>query len=127
MSENVMSTIDCLYDEDNNDIIFLLNEKGEQIGFEQIALIPLKEKTYVILKPVEKMEGVGEDEGLMFSIEDSKDDGQEYLVLVADEKIIDDVFDIYEDLIKDEVEENENLEDEEISDNENNNNEDAEN
>ena len=105
MSENVMNPIDCLYDEDNNDIIFLQNEKGEQIGFEQIAIIPLHEKIYAILKPVEKMEGVGEDEGLVFSIEDSNEGGQEYLSLVVDEKIIDDVFDVYEDLIKDEVDE----------------------
>ena len=33
--------IDALFDEENNDAIILFNEKGEEIAFEQIALIPL--------------------------------------------------------------------------------------
>ncbi len=102
MAEEVKNPIDCLYDEDNNDIIVLFNEKGEEVGFEQIALIPLTDKTYAILKPVSPMEGVNEDEGLVFSIEASKEDGQEYLVLVTDDKVIDDVFDVYDKLIDEE-------------------------
>ena len=102
MAEEVKNPIDCLYDEDNNDAIILFNEKGEEIAFEQIALIPQKEKTYAILKPIQPMEGVGEDEGLVFSIETSKEDGQEYLVLVTDEGIIDDVFKVYDELVAEE-------------------------
>lgn len=95
--------IDCLYDENNNDAIVLFNEKGEEIAFEQIALIPNHDKTYAILKPVKPMEGVGEDEGLVFSIETSKEDGQEYLVLETSQKVIDEVFEIYDDLIEESV------------------------
>ena len=95
MEENV---IDKLFDEDNNDVIILKNERGEEIAFEQIALIPLKEKTYCILKPVKPIEGVGEDEGLVFSIE-TNEEGLEYLALVVDEKVIDDVFDVYDELV----------------------------
>lgn len=96
MEENV---IDKLFDEDNNDVIILKNELGEEIAFEQIALIPLKEKTYCILKPVKPIEGVGEDEGLVFSIE-TNEEGLEYLALVVDEKVIDDVFVVYDELIE---------------------------
>ena len=39
-NEEVKNPIDCLYDENNNDPIVLFNEKGEEIAFEQIALIP---------------------------------------------------------------------------------------
>lgn len=96
--ETPINPIDALYDENNNDAIILLNEKGEEIAFEQIALIPILEKTYVILKPIQPIEGVGEDEGLVFSIE-SNDEGDEYLALTVDEDIIDMVFNVYEQLV----------------------------
>ena len=95
--ENNINPIDALFDEDNNDAIILFNEKGEEIAFEQIALIPLSEKTYAILKPVQPIDGLGEDEGLVFSIEEN-DEGKEYLMLVCDEGIIDDVFKVYDEL-----------------------------
>lgn len=93
-----MDAIDALYDEENNDVIILKNENGEDIAFEQIALIPKKEKTYCILKPVQPLEGMGEDEGLVFSIE-VNEDGDEYLALVVDEQIIDEVFEVYDELV----------------------------
>lgn len=40
MEENMKDPIDCLFDEENNDPIVLLNEKGEEQAFEQIAVIP---------------------------------------------------------------------------------------
>ena len=96
-----MNPIDALYDENNSDVIILFNEKGEEIAFEQIALIPREDYTYVILKPVQPMEGVGEDEGLVFSIQPDSE-GNEGLVLTVDEKIIDEVFEVYEQLVAEE-------------------------
>ncbi len=92
--------IDALFDEENNDAIILFNEKGEEIAFEQIALIPL-EKTYAILKPIQPMEGLGENEGLVFSIEINEESNQEYLALVTDFDIIDKVFNVYDQLVED--------------------------
>jgi uncharacterized protein YrzB (UPF0473 family) len=97
-----MTEIDKLYDEENNDLIYLYNQKGEEIAFEQVAIIPIRENTYVILKPVIPMEGLGEDEGLVFEIRTNEE--QEYLALVIDEKIIDDVFEIYFRLLENEEE-----------------------
>ncbi len=109
MAEEIKNPIDCLYDEDNNDAIVLFNEKGEEIAFEQIALIPQPTKTYAILKPIKPMEGVGEDEGLVFSIETSNEDNQEYLVLVTDEDVIDEVFKVYDELVAEEGQEFETI------------------
>lgn len=100
MSNEYQNPIDALFDEENCDPIILFNEKGEEIAFEQIALIPLKEKTYAILKPIKPIEGLGENEGLVFSIEEIEEIGQEALMLVTDEKIIDDVFEVYDKLIE---------------------------
>ena len=102
--ETPINPIDALYDENNNDAIILLNEKGEEIAFEQIALVPILEKVYVILKPIQPMEGVGEDEGLVFSIEQNENN-EEYLALVVDEEIIDAVFNVYDALVAEEYDE----------------------
>ncbi len=107
MSDTPINPIDALYDEDNNDAIVLMNENGEEIAFEQIALIPMTEKVYAILKPIIPIEGLGEDEGLVFSIETNAE-GMEYLSLVLDDDIIDKVFAIYDELVEEaENEENE--------------------
>ena len=102
---DVINPIDALYDENNNDAIILFNENGEEIAFEQVAIIPISEKVYAILKPIQPMDGVGEDEGLVFSIEQN-DEGEEYLALTVDEDIIDAVFTVYDALVAAEYEEN---------------------
>lgn len=96
-----INPIDALYDENNNDVIILFNEKGEEVAFEQIALIPRPDCVYVILKPVAPIEGLGEDEGLVFSIQPD-DEGNDVLVLTTDEKIIDEVFAVYDQLVAEE-------------------------
>lgn len=110
MNENekeVKSPIDCLFDEDNTDPISLFNEKGEEVQFEQIALIPLEEKIYAILKPMKEIEGVGEDEALAFEIVETEEDAEtgehsEYLELVGDIDVIDKVFEVYNKLMDEE-------------------------
>ncbi|MBO5713759.1 MAG: DUF1292 domain-containing protein [Clostridia bacterium] len=92
--------IDALYDEDNDDVIVLFNEKGEEVPFEQIALIPLKGITYAILKPIVPIEGLDENAGLVFSIDTIKETGEEFLNLVTDDDVINDVFDIYDELVE---------------------------
>lgn len=103
MSEEEKSPIDRLFDEDDVSPISLFNEKGEEIKFEQIALIPIEEDIYAILKPIEQMEGIGEDEALVFEIveSDNEDDG-DYLNLVSDIDVIDKVFEVYNKLMDEE-------------------------
>ena len=108
MSEEVKeekSPIDCLFDEDDTTPISLYNEKGDEVKFEQIAIIPIEEDFYAILKPMEEMEGVGEDEGLVFEIVESDNDEEEdHLDLVSDIDIIDKVFAVYNKLMDEEEE-----------------------
>lgn len=88
--------IDKLYDENNNEDLILFSEKGEEIAFEQIALIPIREKTYCILKPRIPLEGLGENEGLVFEIIYDAESDSDMLNLVLDEGVIDAVFEIYD-------------------------------
>ena len=99
MSNEIINPIDALFDEENCDPIILFNENGKEISFEQVALIPFNKKVYAILKPIIPMEGVGENEALVFSIELDQETNEEYLLLTADEEIIDEVFKVYEGLL----------------------------
>ena len=95
-----MNLIEQLLDPENTDVVVLYGSNGDCISFEQIALVPQEENVYVILKPVVPMEGMDEDEGLVFKIEDMEKDA--YLSLVTDESIIDAVFDVYDRLCEEE-------------------------
>ena len=101
MSEEVkeeVSPIDCLFDENNTDPIVLYNEKGEPVDFEQVALVPLDERIFVILKPIKPMEGIGEDEALVFEVLENEDE-EDFLALVVDVDTIDRVFKVYDGLV----------------------------
>ena len=67
------SPIELLLDENNSDNIKLFDDKNNEVEFEQVAIVPIDEKIYAILKPAQKMEGVGDDEALVFGIEEIGD------------------------------------------------------
>ena len=90
MNKNRVNPIDAIYDENNEDNIVLYNENDEPMEFEQIAVIPIEDNVYVILKPAIPVEGIADDEALVFEIIDDKE-----IHIVADEKLATKVFDIY--------------------------------
>lgn len=78
------------------------NNKGRNIAFEQIAVIPYDEKVYCILKPIDEIENVGEDEAVVFYVDES---GAEPTLLVeTDEKKALTVFNKYYDLLEEDNE-----------------------
>ncbi|MBQ7224188.1 MAG: DUF1292 domain-containing protein [Clostridia bacterium] len=99
--EEKIDILDTLLDEENNDPIILENERGEKIVFEQIAIIPKVEDLYCILKPVEPIDGLEEDEALVFKILENEE-GEASLTLETDEDVIDEVFNVYYDLLDEE-------------------------
>ena len=98
MAEEFLSPIDMLLDENNTDNIKLYNEENQEVEFEQIALVPIQEKTYAILKPATAMEGIADDEALVFVIEEIDD--EDCLVIVEDDAIVDQVFEEYYKMLK---------------------------
>ena len=97
-TKEVMTEIDKILDEECTENIVLYDENNKETEFEQVALIPKDEKIYVILKPVTKIEGVADDEALVFVIEEIED--EDCLVIVDDEQIIIEVFDDYYKLLE---------------------------
>ena len=97
MENKELTAIDKILAEDNEDNIILYDENDNPTEFEQVAVIPLEDTVYVILVPVTPIEGVGEDEGIVFVIEETEDG--ELLTVVEDDEIADEVFEIYNGLV----------------------------
>ena len=102
--EEVKNPIDMIFDPECEDDITLYDENNNPVLFEQVAVIPFNEKVYVILKPVTEVAGVGEDEALVFVVEEIED--EDTLVIETNEEIIDYVFEEYYKLL-DEMDEEE--------------------
>lgn len=102
MAENEkMSVIDMILDEENNENVVLYDDNNKAVEFEQVALIPLDEELYVILKPVDKIEDIADDEALVFQIiEESEDEAS--IVICTDFDVVDKVFEEYYALLKEE-------------------------
>ena len=98
--EEKKSPIEMLLDDDNTDNLILFDENNRETEFEQIAVIPLDERIYAIPKPVTEVVGVNDDEALVFVIEEIDD--EDCLVIVDDQKIVDEVFDEYYKLLEEE-------------------------
>ncbi len=77
--------------EDDDDIVTLTSATGEEIDFIEIAGIALEDNFYVLLQPVELIEGMSEDEALVFKV--GKDEkGQDQFIIELDDDIIEKVF-----------------------------------
>lgn len=98
MEEKKVNGIDALFDENNTDNIVLYNEREEQVEFEQVAVIPINENVYAILKPVQKIDGVADDEAFVFEV--VSEDEEETLRLIDEDAIIDKVFAEYDKLFE---------------------------
>ena len=90
--------LDVILDENNTDALILQNEQGRQIRFEQVAVIPYNEKIYVILKPIDEIEGVEDDQAIVFLADETK--RPTVLIPENDEKTAVKVFDEYYNLVE---------------------------
>ena len=102
MAKEQLNPIDQLFDPENNDPITLLDNNNNPAKFDQIALIPLDEtqSVYAILKPLFEVEGMSEDEALVFEIVEDEENDESYIEIVNDEKIINKVFEVYYKLVE---------------------------
>ena len=91
-----MNIFDKIFDENNSENITLFNENGEPVDFEQVALIPYNEENFIILKPVELLDGMSENEALVFRLIFDYETEEEILRIVTEDDVIDAVFDIYD-------------------------------
>ena len=86
--------IDRLFDDENDDNITILDNDGKEIEFKQVGLVDYEGNYYAILDPVSPVEGVSEDELMVFLVDEEKDE----LTFVDNEEIIDGIIDFLESL-----------------------------
>jgi len=87
--ETEKSIYDILMDDEDNDNIFLFDEDGKEVEFEQIATVPLNGKIYAVLQPVDDPE-IEDDEAVVFQINAEDDE----IEIVEDDDIAEKVLDI---------------------------------
>lgn len=93
--------LDILLDTTNTDPIPLVNNEGRVVNFEQVAVIPYRQDIYCVLKPLDKVDGIEEDEAVVFRV-DYAEDGEPALVAESDEETAIEIFNQYYDLIEEE-------------------------
>ena len=81
----------ALLDENNHDNIIFTNDMGENIEFEQIALINLNEEKFAILHPINL--GFEDDEVIIYSI--YFDDNNYELNEVIDDQLKEEIYQEY--------------------------------
>lgn len=77
--------------EEDDDIVTLMSATGEEIDFVEIAGIAYKGHFYAILQPVELLDGMDDDEALVFEVTRGTDGNDQFNIVLEDE-IIDAVF-----------------------------------
>ena len=82
----------------DDDIVTLMSATGEEIDFVEIAGIAHKGNFYAILQPVELLEGMDDDEALVFKVSRGPD-GEDKFEIELDDEIIDAVFQEYNRLL----------------------------
>ena len=98
MKEDINNNEENNLEDDN--IVILNDENGEEVKFEFLDLIELDGEEYVVLLPVEESDEPGEV--VILQIEDSDDDSEEEsYVSVEDEEILNKVFEIFKEKFKD--------------------------
>lgn len=80
--ENDVTILEKLFDEENDESIFLFSEDGKEIELEQVAAIEHEGEYYAVLHPID----AEEDEVVVFRIDPTDEDS---VILVEDEKLID--------------------------------------
>lgn len=69
--------LDIILDENNKENIVFEDADGKKLTFEQVAVIPYGEnedkKIYVILHPLDKIEGINDGEAIAFRVDEYGD------------------------------------------------------
>ncbi len=78
--------------EEDDDIIVLHNETTDKDeDFYHLATLDVDEKWYIVMKPVEKLDDIADDEVLIYEIV-SDEDGNDAFAPIEDENVLEKVF-----------------------------------
>ena len=90
MAENQEENVELIDEE----VITLYDDKNNPVDFNEVAVVEYQGDFYALLQPVEPMEGLGEDEAIIFKVV-QKDEETDEFEPVTDESVLDAVFNEY--------------------------------
>lgn len=79
---------------EDDEIVTLYDDDDQPVDFYEVACVEYEDEYYVLLEPVEEMEGIEEGEVLIFKLEE-QEDGTDMFMPVDDEQLLNAVFDEY--------------------------------
>lgn len=85
---------EILEDEEDCDIITLQDDKGEDVDFYHVATIDYNKEWYIFLQPVEAIEGIAEDEVIIYKL-GTDADGEDTFIPIESEEELNAVFNEY--------------------------------
>lgn len=96
MDEN-KKTCDCGCEHDEcdcecNDIVELTDDNGKPLKFYHIGTIEFKKAYYAAFQPAEEIEGLGEDEIVIFEVTGTEDGEESELLPIEDQDLLDEVY-----------------------------------
>lgn len=87
---------------DEENIIILNDENGDEIRFEFLDLIEYDGEEYVVLLPADEEEEEESGEVVILKLEESESEDEESYVSVDDEEVLNTVFQMFKEKFKDE-------------------------
>lgn len=95
LDEEVIGDSEAVEIFEENTVITLYDDENNAIEFYEIASIEYNEKFYELLQPVEPVDGIGEDEAVIFEYEVDGENSEKLFKPLFDEELLETVFDIY--------------------------------
>lgn len=90
--------------EEQGNIIQLIDEKGNEVSFDLVMTFDYEKKRYAALLPMDKIDGVGEDEVVLLEV--FTENGEQNYRSIDNPILLDEVFDEFTDLFENMIAEN---------------------
>lgn len=91
---------------EEEDIVELVDDQGKVVKFIHVATIDYKDNWYVFFSPMEEVDGVTCDEVVIFRL-DSDEEGGDVFTPIEDEKLLEEVYNEYLNMMEEEEQEEE--------------------
>ena len=80
---------------DDDEIITLFDEDDNPMDFYEVAVVEYENELYALLQPAEEIEGIADDEVVIFRIEETENEDDDFFYPVEDEAVQEAVFEEY--------------------------------
>lgn len=80
---------------DDEEIITLYDDEDNPMDFYEVAVVEYEDELYALLQPAEEIEGIADDEVVIFKIEETEGEEDNFFYPVEDEALQEAVFEEY--------------------------------